>query len=60
VNRQGVAVLLKAVQYLGDFPSDLRQVPEAVRALIARQSSGSGTTRWTIRGITVPVMFTWH
>jgi uncharacterized protein DUF4158 len=37
VNRHGVAVLLKAVQYLGYFPDDLRQVPEAVRTFIAHQ-----------------------
>jgi Domain of unknown function (DUF4158) len=37
VNRHGVAVLLKAVQYLGYFPDDLRQVPEAVRIFIAHQ-----------------------
>jgi TnpA family transposase len=37
VNRHGVAVLLKAVQYLGYFPDDLRQVPEVVRTFIAHQ-----------------------
>jgi Domain of unknown function (DUF4158) len=37
VNRHGVAVLLKAVQHLGYFPDDLRQVPEAVRTFIAHQ-----------------------
>jgi hypothetical protein len=37
VHRHGVAVLLKAVQYLGYFPGDLRQVPEAVRTFIAHQ-----------------------
>jgi TnpA family transposase len=36
-NRHGVAVLLKAVQYLGYFPHDLQQVPEAVRTFIAHQ-----------------------
>jgi hypothetical protein len=36
-NRHGVAVLLKAVQYLGYFPDDIRQVPEAVRTFIAHQ-----------------------
>jgi TnpA family transposase len=36
-NRHGVAVLLKAVQYLGYFPDDLQQVPEAVRTFIAHQ-----------------------
>ena len=34
-NRHGVAVFLKAVQYLGYFPHDLQQVPEAVRTFIA-------------------------
>jgi Domain of unknown function (DUF4158) len=37
VNRHSVAVLLKAVQHLGYFPNDLRQVPEAVRTFIAHQ-----------------------
>jgi hypothetical protein len=37
VNRHGAAVLLKAVQYLGYFPDDLRQVPETVRTFIAHQ-----------------------
>ena len=37
VNRHSVAVLLKAVQHLGYFPDDLRQVPEAVRTFIAHQ-----------------------
>jgi hypothetical protein len=37
VNRHGVAVLLKAVQYPGYFPDDLQQVPEAVRTFIAHQ-----------------------
>jgi Domain of unknown function (DUF4158) len=37
VNRHCVAVLLKAVQHLGYFPNNLRQVPEAVRTFIAHQ-----------------------
>jgi hypothetical protein len=37
VNRHGVAVLLKAVQYVGYFPSDLSQVPAAVRTFLAHQ-----------------------
>jgi TnpA family transposase len=37
VNRHGVAVLLKAVQYLGYFPDDLQQVPETVRTFMAHQ-----------------------
>jgi TnpA family transposase len=36
-NRHGVAVLLKAVQYLGYFPDDLRQVPLVVRTFVAHQ-----------------------
>ena len=36
-NRQGVAILLKTVQYLGYFPDDLQQVPSAVRTFIAHQ-----------------------
>jgi Domain of unknown function (DUF4158) len=36
-NRHGVAVLLKAVQYLGYFPDTLQHVPEAVRQFIAHQ-----------------------
>jgi hypothetical protein len=37
VHRYGVALLLKAVQYLGYFPYDLQQVPEVVRMFIAHQ-----------------------
>ena len=37
VHRHGVAVWLKAVQYLGYFPDDFGQVPEAVRTCIAHQ-----------------------
>jgi len=37
VNRHGVAVLLKAVQSLGYFPSALSQVPAAVRTFLAHQ-----------------------
>ena len=37
VHRHGVAVLLKAIQYLGYFPDDFGQVPEAVRTFIAHQ-----------------------
>ena len=37
VHRHGVAVLLKAVQYLGYFPDDFGQVPEVVRTFIAHQ-----------------------
>jgi hypothetical protein len=37
VHRHGMAVLLKAVQYLGYFPHDLQQVPEVVRTFIAHQ-----------------------
>ena len=36
-HRHGVAMLLKAVQYLGYFPHDLQQVPEVVRTFIAHQ-----------------------
>jgi len=32
-----MAVLLKTVQYLGYFPDDLQQVPEAVRTFMAHQ-----------------------
>lgn len=37
INRHGVAVLLKAVQYLGYFPTDLRQAPSNVRLFIGHQ-----------------------
>lgn len=37
MNRHGVAVLLKAVQYLGYFPDELRHVPAVVRTFIAHQ-----------------------
>ncbi len=36
-NRHGVAVLLKAVQYLGSFPESLQQVPPEIRTFIAHQ-----------------------
>jgi hypothetical protein len=37
MNRQGVAVLLKALQYLGYFPDSLQQVPLDVRTFIGHQ-----------------------
>jgi Domain of unknown function (DUF4158) len=37
VHRHGVAVRLQAVQYLGYFPDECGQVPEAVRTVIAHQ-----------------------
>jgi TnpA family transposase len=37
VNRHGMAVLLKTVQYLGYFPDHLQQVPEVVRTFLAHQ-----------------------
>jgi hypothetical protein len=37
VNRHSVAVLLKAVQYLGYFPEELSQVPPVVRTFMAPQ-----------------------
>jgi len=37
VNRHGMAVLLKAVQYLGYFPDDFRHVPQDVKTFIAHQ-----------------------
>ena len=37
MNRQGVAVLLKALQYLGYFPASLQQVPLEVRTFIGHQ-----------------------
>jgi Domain of unknown function (DUF4158) len=37
VNRHGMAVLLKTVQYLGYFPAELSHVPEVVRTFIAHQ-----------------------
>lgn len=37
VHRHAVAVLLKAVQYLGYFPNDLQQVPSAVKTFLAHQ-----------------------
>jgi TnpA family transposase len=37
VNRHSVAVLLKAVQYLGYFPEELSQVPPVIRTFIAHQ-----------------------
>jgi hypothetical protein len=37
VNRHGVAVLLKSLQYLGYFPDGLQQVPSVVRTFMAHQ-----------------------
>jgi TnpA family transposase len=37
VNRHGMPVLLKTVQYLGYFPVELSHVPEVVRTFIAHQ-----------------------
>jgi hypothetical protein len=37
VHRHGVAVLLKAIPYLGYFPDDFGPGPEAVRTFIAHQ-----------------------
>jgi TnpA family transposase len=37
VNRHGIAVLLKALQYLGYFPESLQQVPPGVRTFIGHQ-----------------------
>jgi TnpA family transposase len=37
LNRQGVAVLLKALHYLGYFPDSLQQVPLDVRTFIGHQ-----------------------
>jgi hypothetical protein len=37
VNRHGMAVLLKAGQYLGSFPDDFRHVPQDVKTFIAHQ-----------------------
>jgi Domain of unknown function (DUF4158) len=37
VNRHGIAVLLKAFQYLGYFPEHLQQVPPGVRTFIGHQ-----------------------
>jgi Domain of unknown function (DUF4158)/Tn3 transposase DDE domain len=39
VNRHGVAVLLKAVQYLGYFPNDFREVPPEVCTFIFATNS---------------------
>jgi hypothetical protein len=36
-NRQGVAILLKGLQYLGYFPENLQQVPGSIRSFIGRQ-----------------------
>lgn len=37
VNRHGVAVLLKSLQYLGYFPGHLSEVPTVVKSFIAKQ-----------------------
>ena len=42
VNRYGVAVLLKSLQYLGYFPQDLSSVPTTVKLFIAKQLNQPG------------------
>jgi len=37
VNRHGAAVLLKSLQYLGYFPTDVGEIPVAVKLFIAQQ-----------------------
>lgn len=37
VNRHGVAILLKSLQYLGYFPSSLNEAPIQVRLFTAQQ-----------------------
>ena len=37
VNRQGMAILLKGLQYLGYFPESLQQVPGSIRSFMGKQ-----------------------
>jgi hypothetical protein len=37
VNRQGMAILLKGLQYLGYFPESLEQVPGSIRSFMGKQ-----------------------
>jgi hypothetical protein len=46
VNRQGVALLLKSLSHLGDFPDDMSAVPQEVRDFLAHQL----TLLWDPRG----------
>jgi len=48
-NRHGVAVLLKAVQYLGYFPHEFQHVPEVVRTFIAHQLQLFGPSEQVFR-----------
>jgi Domain of unknown function (DUF4158) len=36
-NRQGMAILLKGLQYLGYFPESLQQVPGSIRSFMGKQ-----------------------
>ena len=49
-HRHGVAVLLKAVQYLGYFPYDLRRCRRSSARSSPISSNSCGITRQTIRG----------
>ena len=42
VNRYGVAILLKSLQYLGYFPEQLDEVPDSIKSFIAQQLNLSG------------------
>ena len=37
-NRQGVAILLKGLEYLGYFPENLQQVPPSIRSFAGNSS----------------------
>ncbi len=36
-NRQGIAILLKGLEYLGYFPENLQQVPPSIRSFVGKQ-----------------------
>jgi len=36
-NRQGMAILLKGLEYLGYFPENLQQVPPSIRSFVGKQ-----------------------
>ena len=59
VNRHGIAVLLKAVQYLGYFPAELSQVPWGSVPSLRTSSSFYGTTRPPIPVIPAHGMCMW-
>ena len=44
-NRQGVAILLKGLEYLGYFPENPQQVPPSIRSFVGTARSFDGFDR---------------